>query len=466
MRLVWAVAATLPLSACLVGPKYTRPPLDPPAAFKSPVTPSADTTVPDSWWRLFHDDELDRLVAAANASNQNIRQALAAVDQARALARVAASFRYPTIALDAAYTRQRTSGNRISPISGQQTGSATFNDWLVPVDLSYEVDVWGRVRRSIEAQRALAVAAADDEAVIRLTVQADVAQFYYTLRGFDAQLAILEETVASYREQVRILTVQFNTGLASSIPMSQAQALLQSTLAQQADVARAREDEEHALAILCGQAAPTFTVAVNPLRDVVPPAVPPALPATVLSQRPDVAEAEQNLVAANAQVGVATASLYPTFGLTGDAGYESGFLSSLFDWQSRLWSIAAGVSAPLFNGGRLRASLDATKAAYRGVVAVYLNQVLIAYGDVEDALTDLHALSDQVVSLREAVTASETYLRVAQVQFRTGLVDYLTVTDAERTLLSNQLALVQASTSRMNASVHLIKALGGGWQGV
>ena len=169
-------------------------------------------------------------------------------------------------------------------------------------------------------------------------------------------------------------------------------------------------------------------------------------------------------MAANASVGVATASLYPTFGLTGDAGFESGFLSSLFDWQSRLWSIAAGVTAPVFNGGRLRATLDATKAAYRGVVAIYLNQVLIAYGDVEDALTDLHALSDEAVSLREAVTASETYLRVAQAQFRNGLVDYLTVTDAERTLLANQLALAQTSTSRMNASVHLIKALGGGWQ--
>jgi multidrug efflux system outer membrane protein len=458
------VAAGLSLSACVVGPKYTRPPLDPPAAFTSPETTPTNATVPDEWWRLFRDDELDRLIAAANASNQNVRAAIAAVDQARALARVAASFRYPTVALNAAYTRQRTSANRISNVSGQKTASATFNDWLVPVDLSYEIDVWGRVRRSIEAQRALAVAAEDDEAVIRLAVQADVAQFYYTVRGFDAQLAILTETVASFREQVRILTVQFNTGLASSIPMSQAQALLQSTLAQQADVARAREDEAHALAILCGQAAPAFTVAVNPLGEVAPPAVPPALPATVLSQRPDVAEAEQNLVAANAQVGVATANLYPTFGLTGDAGFESGALSSLFDWQSRLWSIAAGVGAPLFNGGRLRATLDATKAAYRGVVAVYVNQVLIAYGDVEDALTDLHALNDEAASLREAVTASETYLRVAQAQFRTGLVDYLTVIDAERTLLSNQLALAQAKTSQMNASVHLIKALGGGWQ--
>jgi len=243
MRRAFVVTVALSVSACVVGQKYARPPLDPPAGFKSPPMPFPDAIVSDRWWLLFGDDELDRLMASANASNQNIRQAIAAVDQARALARVAASFRYPTVALNAAYTRQRTSANRISPVSGQKTGSATFNDWLIPVDLSYEVDVWGRVRRSIEAQQALAAAAEDDEAVIRLGVQADVAQFYYIMRGFDAQLAILDETVASYREQVRILTVQFNTGLASSIPLSQAQALLESTLAQQADVARAREDE-------------------------------------------------------------------------------------------------------------------------------------------------------------------------------------------------------------------------------
>jgi multidrug efflux system outer membrane protein len=281
----------------------------------------------------------------------------------------------------------------------------------------------------------------------------------------DAQSEILAQTVTSYQEQVRVLTVQVNTGIASPIVLNQAQAQLQSTVAQQHDIARARADEEHALAILCGQAAPSFTVAANPLREGAPPAVPPGLPADLLRQRPDVAEAEQNLVAANAQVGVATASLYPTVGLTGSAGFESGAIRNLIDWQSGIWSFVAGLTAPIFQGGRLRANLEATKAQYRQTVAAYVNQVLIAYGDVEDALTDLHALTTEVTDLRDAVTASQNYLRVAQVQYRNGLVDYLIVIDAERTLLANQLALSQAVSQQMSASIHLIKALGGGWQG-
>ncbi|HWF83331.1 MAG TPA: efflux transporter outer membrane subunit, partial [Vicinamibacterales bacterium] len=331
-------------------------------------------------------------------------------------------------------------------------------------DLSYEVDVWGRVRRSLQAARAQAAASTDDEAVVRLGVQTDVAQFYYTLRLLDAQSEILTQTVESYREQVRLLTVQVTTGLASTIVLNQAQAQLQATLAQQSDVARARDDEQHALAILCGQPAPSFSVVPNPLREGAPPAVPPGLPAAVLVKRPDVAEAERNIVAANAQVGVATADLYPTFGLTDAAGFESGAVHNLFDWSSGLWSIAEGLTAPIFEGGRLRANLEATKAAYQQTVAAYVNQVLIAYGDVEDALTDLHAQTTEVANLHEAATASQNYLRLAQVQYRNGLVDYLTVIDAERTLLANRLALAQASNLQMSASIHLVKALGGGWQ--
>jgi multidrug efflux system outer membrane protein len=450
----------------MVGPKYARPDVAQPAAFKSPMPGGDRAAVPEEWWRLYGNADLDALIATANTANQTVQQAVARVDQARALARVAASYRYPTITLDPAYTRQRLSGDRISAVTGLPVpGAATYNDWLVPADLSYEIDVWGRVRRGLQAARAQAAAATDDEAVIRLGVQTDVALYYYTLRWMDAQAEILAQTVTSYQEQVRVLTVQVNTGIASPIVLSQAQAQLQSTVAQQHDIARARDDEEHALAILCGQAAPSFTVAANPLREGTPPAVPPGLPADVLRQRPDVAEAEQNLVAANAQVGVATANLYPTFGLTGSAGFESGAVGNLFDWQSGLWSLAGGLTAPIFQGGRLRANLDAIKAQYRQTVASYVNQVLIAYGDVEDALTDLHALTTEVADLHDAVAVSQNYLRLAQVQYRNGLVDYLIVIDAERTLLTNQLALSQAVSQQMSASIHLIKALGGGWQG-
>jgi multidrug efflux system outer membrane protein len=417
------------------------------------------------WWRLYGESELDRLIATANDANQTLRQAVAAVDQARALARVAGSYRYPAISLDPSFARTRTSATRVSSVTGQPVpGATTYNDWLAPVSVSYEVDVWGRVRRSLESARAEAAASAGDEAMVRLTVQSDVAQDYFAIRSLDAQIDILAQTVVSYREQVRLLTVQVRTGLVSAIALNQAQALLESTLAQQRDAQRARADLEHALAVLCGQPAPSFALAANPLGEASPPEVPPGLPAALLARRPDVAAAEQLVVAANAQIGVATANFYPTFSLSSLAGFESANLSHLFDWRSRIASIIPGVTLPVFQGGRLRANLEATKAQYRQTVAAYTNQVLIAYGDVEDALTDLHALIDQVGSYRAAVAASRNYLRLAEVQYRTGLIDYLLVIDAERTLLANRLSLAQAVNLQQAASIRLIKALGGGWE--
>lgn len=464
-----AVAGTLWTASvlgggCMVGPDYVRPSVEQPATFKSLAADEPAAAIDRAWWRLYGDPDLDRLITTAAASNQTLRQAVARVDQARALARVAASFLWPSISTDPTFTHVRTSANRDSTITGRRVEQGvTVNDWLIPVDLSYEVDVWGRVRRSFESSEAQAAATADDMATVRLTVETDVAQFYYSLRSLDAQIQILMENVAAYREQVRILSVQLNTGLVSAIVVNQAQAQLQTTLAQQRDVERARANLEHALAILCGRPAPSFAVAGNPLPEIAPPAVPAGLPAQLLTRRPDVAAAERTIVAANAQVGVATAEFYPRFTLTSSAGFESANLSSLFSWQSRVASIAPSVSIPLLQGGRLVANLDASKAVYQQAVAAYINQVLIAYGDVEDALTDLRAQTDQVGILRAAVNASRSYLRLADVQYKQGLTDYLIVIDAERTLLANQLALAQAVNLQMAASIRLIKALGGGW---
>jgi len=449
---------------CMVGPDYVRPAVEQPARFKSQPASEAAPPIATEWWQLYRDPELNQLIATATASNQTLQQAVARVDEARALARVAGSYLYPTISLDPSFVRQRTSGNRNSAVTGQRVQKGvTVNDWLIPFDLTYEIDVWGRVRRSFESARAQAAASVADVAVVGLTVATDVARYYYTLRSLDAQGQILTQNVESYREQVRILSVQFKNGLVSPLVLSQAQAQLQVTLAQQRDVERARADQEHALAILCGRAAPSFAVVSNPLHEASPPAVPPGLPAQLLVRRPDVAEAEQNVVATNAQIGVATAEFYPRFSLTSSAGFESADLSTVFNWQSRVASIAPSISFPIFQGGRLWANLEATEARYRQAIAAYVNQVLVAYGDVEDALSDLHALSDEVGTLREAVSASQDYLRVAQVQYKQGLVDYLIVIDAERTLLANQLSLAQAVNLQMAASIHLIKALGGGW---
>ena len=362
------------------------------------------------------------------------------------------------------FTRTRLSANRASTISGAVVGrSATINDWQIPFDLTYEIDVWGRVRRSVEASEAQAVATTDDFAVVRLTVATDVASYYYTLRALDAQQQILQHTVDAYSDQVRIVSAQLKNGLVGPIDLYQAQAQLEATQAQWRDVQRARADEEHALAILCGRPAPTFSVTADPLLEAAPPVVPVGLPGQLLTRRPDVAAAEQTLVSYNAQVGIATADFYPTFTLTGTAGFESASFEHILDWKSAVASIGPGVSIPIFEGGRLRYNLTAVKAQYQQAVAAYLNQVLIAYGDVEDALTDLHDLTEEVQRMRAAVTSSEKYLKAAQVQYKQGLVTYLIVIDAERTLLTNQLTLSQDINLQMAASIHLIKALGGGW---
>jgi multidrug efflux system outer membrane protein len=467
LRLVLAALSTVSVMAvgCKVGPKYVRPPVDQPARFKSEPADNAAPLIAPEWWRLYNDPELDRLIGSAHTSNQTLRQAVATVDQARALARIARSYLYPSIALNPAFRRERFSGTRSSTVTGRRIASgATISDLSVPFDLAYEIDVWGRVRRSLESANAQAAASADDLAMVQLTIETEVAQYYYTLRAMDAQIQILTQTVEAYREQVRLLSAQLNSGLVSPIVVSQAQAQLDATLAQQQDMQRARADQEHALAILCGSPAPSFALAPNPMYEASPPAVPPGLPAQLLARRPDVAAAEQNVVAANAQIGVATAALYPTFSLTSFAGFESNDPTTLFTWQSRIAEIAPSMLAPIFEGGRLKANVEATRAVYRQTVALYVNQVLVAYADVEDALTDLHALSDEVVSERAAVSESQTYLRLAQAQFKYGLVDYLIVIDAERTLLANQLSLAQTVNLHMGASIHLIKALGGGWE--
>src|SRR5713101_8230297 len=457
-------AVSVMAGGCLVGPNYVRPAVEQPAQFKSQADSEPAPAIAREWWRLYGDPELDQLIVSANASNQSLRQAVARADEARALARVAGSYLYPTISANPSFTKLHTSANRDSPITGQKVAQGvSVPDLQIPLDLTYELDIWGRVRRSFESAKATASASAIDVAVVRLTIETDLARFYYALRSLDAQAQILAENVTSYREQVRLLSVQFRTGLVSEIVLNQAQAQLQATLAQQRDVQRARADQEHALAILCGRPAPSFAVVANPLHEASPPAVPPGLPAQFLARRPDVAEAEQNLVATNAQIGVANADFYPRFSLTGAAGFESADVSSLFRWQSRVATIGPSISIPIFEGGRLWANLDATEARYRQAVAAYVNQVLIAYADVEDALTDLHALSDEVGFLREAVGASRNYVRLAMAQFKFGLVDYLIVIDAERTLLANQLSLAQAINLQMGASIRLIKALGGGW---
>ena len=308
------------------------------------------------------------------------------------------------------------------------------------MELSYEVDVWGRIRRSYEASKAQLQASADDFQVVLQTLETDVAEDYYTLRSDDAQDKILLETVKSYREQVNLTRTQFNAGAGRAVwIISPGQySADDATITLEIDIRRQRADTEHAIAVLLGQPPANFSIPINPLTEE-PPIIPPGIPMEILRHRPDVAEAEENLKAASANIGVATANFYPVFTIAGAAGFESFDLQHLLDWQSHFWEFAPNVTIPLFEGGKLTASLEQAKQVFNEDLGTYRQQVLTAFQDVEDALNDIHLRADESSAQVYAVEDSQEYLRLSRLQYRSGLIPQLTVIDANRTLLTNQL---------------------------
>jgi len=461
LRLLAALLATA-LASCSVGPDYHRPTVPTPTAYKSAT--GAETAAPQlgqDWWQLFNDPQLDLLEDEALKENQSIQAAMASVEQERAAAKGIMSAFYPVISFDPSVTREHTSAN--VNVNNFSNGS-TFTNYLLPFDLTYEVDIWGQVRRSVESANAQVRASQAELEVVRQTLEADLAQDYFTLRSYDTQYKTLSDTVATYQKQLDLTNVQFHAGLESEGDVASAEALLDATKTQQLEIGRQRDEEEFAIAILLNHAPADFTLAANAL-DVEPPVIPAGLPADLLLRRPDVAEAEASLAAASAQIGVAVSEFYPQLSLTGDAGFESIKSSNLLDWSSRIWSLGPSVSFPLFNGGKLSANLDQQQAVYKQLVAQYRIQVLSAYQDVENSLTDLHSRADEAKDQDAAVAASQDYVRLTQLQYQQGLIDYLTVIDADRTLLTNQLTAEQILNERLVSSVLLMKALGGGWDG-
>jgi len=371
-----ALAAALGMgAACTVGPDYERPPLEVPGAFKSAVPEEARAhALTADWWTLFNDPELTRLEEDATRANFDLKAAVARVAQARASMKGARSALYPTLQLDPSITRVHTSEN-----SAQAQGrSLTFTDIRVPFDFAYELDLWGKVRRSVESSEAQARATVDDLAVVLHTVQADVAQTYVSIRALDSQVLILDRTVESYRRQVDLLQTQLKAGLVGRINVAQAEALLYSTLSDQSEARRQRADLEHALATLTGRPPSEFSLPSTSL-DLKTPRIPAGLPADLLRRRPDVVEAEQQLAAASAQIGVAVAQFYPDFSLTASGGWQAFDFGHLPDWQRRIWSIGASALAPLYEGGRLDAGLEQAKARYEEALAQYRGRVLVAF---------------------------------------------------------------------------------------
>ncbi|HOV74275.1 MAG TPA: efflux transporter outer membrane subunit [Candidatus Hydrogenedentes bacterium] len=464
----------LVVCSCVTGPDYQRPALDVPGQYKSATeSEKAQPGFGSDWWLLFQDPDLAALATKALEANESLKAAMARVEQARASTVSVRSSFFPVVALSPSATRSRSPGvsasGAVSPPgaegvqSGGSSSGTTSTRLSLPFDVSYEIDIWGRLRRSYEAADATAQASVCELEVVRQTLLADLAKDYFELRSLDAQDEILTRNLALYREQVELTQCQVNAGLVDATSLLQAQVQLESARVQAADVRRQRTDLEHAIAILLGRPPSEFSLEPHPL-DAVPPIIPAGLPSDLLRRRPDVAEAERNLAAACAEIGVAKADFFPSISLTGTAGFQSVDAGDLLKWQQRTWSFGPNLSLPIFNGRRLRASLQKAQARYDELQATYRGTVLDAFRDVEDSLTDLHVRADEAENQAKAVDAAREYLKLTQIQYRAGTIDYLQMIDAERTLLTNELSAAQILSQRMVSTVLLIKALGGGWE--
>ena len=457
------------LSGCSVGPKYQRPVAPVPTQFKESSAPATQGTGTPSiaynnWWLVFNDSTLNQLESDADSANQDIRVAVARVDQAEAAARYSRSFLSPTLSLGASASRTREAQNR--PNNGNTNGrAATFNDFPLSLFFNYEIDAWGRVRRSLEAARDVHQATEADLRFVRLSVEAAVALDYYSLRENDAERAVLDSTIEELQQALDVATNRFHSGLNSELEVKQAKTLLDQTKAQSQALDVQRAQLEHAIAVLDGRAASDFSLPKAPF-DGLPPSIPAGLPSDLLERRPDIAEADRYVAAATAQIGVARTAYLPHLSLTGYAGFESTNTNSIFNWQNFIASLGAAALTPVFNGGRIRADVDQAKAAYRGSLAQYEKTVLTAYQEVEDQLAALRILSGEAQSESDAVDAAKRAEEIAMNRYKAGLVGYLDVVFAQNALLSNERVATQISGQRIVATIVLVKALGGGWLGV
>jgi len=462
-RATAAAVLALCVGGCTVGPKYVRPTAEVPDSFKEsrdwkPSQP-ADSANKGKWWEVYQDPQLNALEEQVSVSNQTLKIAQAQFDAARAALRISRSGLFPTVAVNPQGSHAHESITRSSVTSLART---EFSDYQIPFDASYEVDVWGRVRRTVEASRSEAQASAVDLANVELSLRAELALDYFQLRGLDAQKSLLDSTVASYQKALDLTQQQYNGGLTSLVTVAEAQTQLETTRAQAEDVEVQRAAFEHAIAVLIGKPAAKFSLAPQPLT-VPPPPIPPGLPSQLLERRPDIAAAERRVQEANAQIGIAKAAYYPTITLSAAGGFESGALSTLIQGPSGFWSVGANALETIFDAGRRRGVTEQAIAGYNQNVANYRQTVLTAFQSVEDNLAALRILEEEAATEDGAVKAAEHSLSLSLTRYRGGVTSYLEVTTAQTVALSDEVTAVNILTRRMTASVSLVKAIGGGW---
>ncbi|MDR8771142.1 Outer membrane protein OprM [Burkholderia multivorans] len=466
-----AVATAVLLAGCAVGPDYHRPDTSIPAAFKEApagwkVAQPADRADRGPWWTVYDDPQLNALIDKLNASNQTIAQSAAAYRQARALVSEARAAYFPTVGLSASGSRARTPRSSFSSGTSSSFGSSTSgsisNSYSVGLDASWEPDLWGKVSRTVSAQRAGEAAAAADLANARLSQQALLAQTYFQLRTSDALQKLLDETVQSYRQSLQLTQNQYAQGVAARADVIQAQTQLQSAQAAAIDNGVARAQYEHAIATLIGEPASTFSLPPMPLA-AEPPVTPVDVPSTLLERRPDIAAAERRAAAANEQIGVAISAFFPTLTLSASGGFESSVWSQLFTLPARFWTVGPQLAATLFDAGLRAAQTQAARATYDQDVAAYRLAVLSAFQDVEDNLVSQRILAQEIDVQRQAVESAEHALAIVTNQYKAGTVAYLNVLTAQTTAFTARQKLATITGQRMVSSVALVKALGGGW---
>ncbi len=483
----YRIASSLPLpvmliaivvSGCAVGPNYQRPEATSIPSAYTGVSKEWKVAVPQAhlpkgnWWEIFDDPELSRLEDEATEANQDLKAAYARFNQARATADVAVSGLFPRLSgsFPSASSQPLTQHDSLNRPVGGAPGK-TYNTFTLSFDLSYEVDLWGRVRRTIESAKAQVQAAADDIESVRLAIQAEVAADYFTIRAFDADKALLLSSIEVYRKSLALVRNRRAGGMVSDLDVAQAETVLENAEAQLPDNALQRAKFEHALAVLTGKNASVFHVPEQPL-DLAPLIVPPDLPSELLERRPDIAASERRMAAANASIGAAKAAFFPTVKFNGTAGFQTGNkgaldaldLGTLFNWPSRLWAIGPSLTLPLFQGGQLSANLRQAKAAYEETVARYRQTVLAAFADVENNLAAEDLLANEYQKVMAASKAARKQLEIANNRYGAGLVTYLEVATAQNTTLGIDRSAARLRGQQLAAAVGLIKALGGGWQ--
>lgn len=466
------------LSGCVVGPKYHAPTAPVPNTYKeSPsnfpeeqqrwkVASPQDAMLHGKWWEVFHDDELNALEDRIDTNNQNIAQAYQNYMAARSVVREARAQYYPTISTGPSITRSRPSGNLganigTGGVSSSAAGTAV-NFFGFPGDISWEPDLWGRIRNTVNQARYNAQLSAADLENVRLVQQVSLAQLYFEVRGQDALQKLFDDTVVADRKTVEYTQAQYEVGVGDRISYVEAESALQSAEASAINVGLSRAQFEHAIAVLIGKTPAEFSIPKKPL-DAIPPPVPVGVPSQLLERRPDIAAAERSMAAANAQIGIAYAAYYPTVTLSATGGFESSSFTKWLTWPSRFWSIGATASETIFDAGLRRATVNQFTAVYNADLASYRQTVLTAFQQVEDNLAAERILSQQTDKQKEAVASAQEFFNLEYDRYQIGIDPYVNVLTAQNTLLSDQQSLTNLQIQRMTSVVQLISALGGGW---